>query len=157
MRRPWNAVDFPVYSLATKSDDMANMNICTYVSPISMQPKLYAIAIYENTKTLENAINSDKAVLQFLSHSQKKWVNLLGKKSGFKIDKISKIQQFDAIETWNGFDVLTNCFALLLLQKKSYSQQGDHHLFIYEGIQTKNMQKESPLMFQTLIDEKIIL
>ncbi len=133
------------------------MNICTYVSPISMKPKLYAIGIYENTKTLENAINSEQAVLQFLSDPHKKWVNLLGKKTGFTTDKINKIRQFDALETWNGFDILKNCFALLLLQKKSYSQQGDHHLFIYEVIRMKNMQKETPLMFQTLINEKIIL
>ena len=52
MKRPWNIIDLPVYSLL--SNDMngnINMNICTYVSAVSMKPKIYSIAIDFKTKT----------------------------------------------------------------------------------------------------------
>ena len=88
MRRPWNIINQPVYSLLTKDSlGNINMNICTYVSAVSMNPKIYMIAIYYNTKTYENLINSDSAVLQLLSKDNISLVRGLGKKSGMKIDK----------------------------------------------------------------------
>ncbi len=32
VKRPWNIVNMPVYSLATYVDDQLNMNVCTYVT-----------------------------------------------------------------------------------------------------------------------------
>ena len=47
MRRPWNIINLPIYSLQTvDSNGKLNMNICTYVSVVSMKPKIYSIAIY---------------------------------------------------------------------------------------------------------------
>ena len=55
MKRPWNIIDLPIYSLqTTDKKGNINMNICTYVSAISIKPKMYSIAIDYNTKTFEN-------------------------------------------------------------------------------------------------------
>ena len=68
MKRPWNIVSPPVYSLLTFDDDgKLNMNICTYVSAVSMQPKMYSIAIDYTSKTYKNLQKSSKVVLQLLS------------------------------------------------------------------------------------------
>ena len=68
MRRPWNIINLPIYSLQTvDKDGKLNMNICTYVSVVSMKPKIYSIAVYYGTKTFENLENSDYVVLQILS------------------------------------------------------------------------------------------
>ena len=45
MKRPWNIISPPVYSLVTYDEEgKVNMNICTYVSAVSMKPKMYSIA-----------------------------------------------------------------------------------------------------------------
>ena len=46
MKRPWNIINPPIYSLVTYDEtDNLNMNICSYVSAVSLKPKLYSIAM----------------------------------------------------------------------------------------------------------------
>jgi hypothetical protein len=60
-RRPWNSV----------SD----------VTPVTMHPKRYMIAVYRNTKTHSNLFKTKKPfLLQALSISQAPLVKILGKK-----------------------------------------------------------------------------
>ena len=87
MRRPWNIAESQVYSLATYIEDRLNMNICTYVSVISKNPRLYAIAIDYHSKTFSNLLDKGRAVLQVLSVLNINMVNYLGKKSGSAYDK----------------------------------------------------------------------
>ncbi len=88
MKRPWNIIDLPIYSLqTTDKKGSINMNICTYVTAISIKPKMYSIAIDYNTKTFENLENSSEAILQILSFDNMKLVRNLGKKSGYKLNK----------------------------------------------------------------------
>ena len=52
MKRPWNRVHTNIYSLLTNNNlNDFNMNICTYVSVVNMNPRMYAISIDYNTKT----------------------------------------------------------------------------------------------------------
>ena len=80
-KKPWNRINLPVYSISSRFDTAYNMNICTYTSAVSMQPKQIMVAIYNDTKTLEIVDNSLKFVLQLLSAEQYRMVNLLGKKA----------------------------------------------------------------------------
>lgn len=158
MRRPWNNVDFPVYSLCTKGEHHFNMNICTYVTPISLKPKLYCIGIYYNTQTLENLKQSDFAVLQFLNNTQASLVNALGKKSGKTYNKENYLRKKDQLTTWQGFDILKDCNAYLLLEKTGQQNiGGDHELFYFEVKKTKNCFDQNGLTNQYLIEKKIIL
>ncbi len=40
MKRPWNRTNLNIYSLATYNKKEINMNICTYVSVVNMNPKI---------------------------------------------------------------------------------------------------------------------
>ena len=155
MRRPWNLNDTCIYSLATYHNEQVNMNICTYVIPISMKPKWYAIAIYNNTKSLQNMQNSQYCVLQYLQVSQYNLVNHLGKKTGVNYNKHAFLQKRNLIEKWNGLDVLKNTGALVLLKKVNTQQTGDHVLFTFEMVKYASFSDEL-LTNQVLIDKKII-
>ena len=158
MRRPWNIINQPVYSLLSEdSSDKINMNICTYVSAVSMKPKIYMLAIYYNTKTYKNLINSNYAVLQLLSKDNISLVRALGKKSGLKINKDLYLRKKHLIK-WKGYDVLDNLCALVELKKNNViKNHGDHAIFFFDVISFKSIKKEDILTTNDLINKKIIL
>jgi flavin reductase (DIM6/NTAB) family NADH-FMN oxidoreductase RutF len=155
MRRPWNLIDSPVYSLATYAEGQVNMNICTYVTAISMEPKIYAIAIYKNTKTLENMLETEYAVLQFLHPEQFKLVKNLGQRSGLNFNKNRYLSKNNLVESWNGYDVLKNTAARILLQKVDFKETGDHLLFTFKAEKYKSYHPEV-LTSEILRTKKII-
>ena len=133
------------------------MNICTYVTAVSLHPKLYAIAIYENTQTLENIKKSDRSVLQILRKPHIDLITLLGKKSGMDIDKQAFLEKKNRLENWRGLPVLKDAAAYLLLEKQSSFTTGDHELFTFSVKHYRTQHEKDVLMFQDLIDQKIIL
>lgn len=158
MRRPWNIVDVPIYSLATYAGDRVNMNICTYVSVVSMSPKIYAIAIDYNTKTFENLEQSDTTVLQILNKKNIGLVRYLGKKSGKIADKHIYLKRKNCLTLWKGYPVLKDANAyveLKMLERKNI--RGDHELFWFEAMNYRTVSEENVLMFQELVNQKIIL
>jgi flavin reductase (DIM6/NTAB) family NADH-FMN oxidoreductase RutF len=155
MQKPWNIPNLPVYSLATYLNGTVNMNICTYVSAVSMQPKLYSIAIYNNTKTLENIEQVEFAVLQLLHSSHASLVKKLGQTSGKNYNKQKYLEKKGILTTWNEFKILQNLSAIVLLQKKEAIQTGDHKLFVFEALQHKSFNKDY-LTLDYLREKKII-
>lgn len=102
--------------------------------------------------------NSDFAVLQYLNASHFNLVKLLGKSSGFSGQKMEKLVKKTNLSTWQGFTVLSDAAALLLLQKQEQmSIAGDHDLFIFKLIKTKTLDFNNPLMFSHLKQKGIIL
>jgi flavin reductase (DIM6/NTAB) family NADH-FMN oxidoreductase RutF len=155
MKRPWNIPDLAVYSLATYENGKVNMNICTYVSAISMQPKRYMIGVYEGTKSLENIKKADHVILQLLHPDQYKLVRVLGKKSGQHFDKHQWLENNHLLVEWKGKPVLKNTSALLLLKKHADLSGGDHHMFVMDTIgYTSN--SEDYLTTRILGEKKII-
>jgi flavin reductase (DIM6/NTAB) family NADH-FMN oxidoreductase RutF len=61
------------------------------------------VAIYKGTKTLELVTASKHFVLQLLSESQYNLVKLLGQSSGFKIDKIARLNKRKLIDNWKNY------------------------------------------------------
>lgn len=61
-----------------------NMNIVTFATPVSIQPKLYMISLYRNTRTKDTFFESKYGILQLLDRGQKDLVPLLGKRSGYE-------------------------------------------------------------------------
>lgn len=156
MKRPWNLPDYPVYSLATYGSAGVNMNICTYVTAISMQPKLYAIAVYDNTKTLENLQDSNEVVLQYLHKDQYTLVRQLGQQSGFKVNKDQWLRKRKLLTTWQGREVLQGAAAYVYLKKiKVVATQGDHQLYLFE-LKKYAASSTELLTTQLLSDKKII-
>ena len=158
VRRPWNIVNVPIYSLATYAGENINMNICTYVSAVSMKPKIYMIAVDYSTHTYEMLKNGAKAVLQLLDQSQINLVKPLGKKTGKNFDKQQYLQKKEHLSVWNGHTVLRDACAYLelnILDQKNID--GDHQLFWFEVKKSKTISEDGILMFQDLINQGIIL
>ena len=155
MKRPWNIPDMPVYSLATYDNHILNMNICTYVTAVSMKPKLYGVAVYHDTKTLENVQDSEYAILQLLHPSQYSLVNVLGKKSGKNYNKQAYLSKKGLLEVWNGYEILKNISACLLLKKINSQPTGDHVLYVWEVEKYATFSTET--LTTSLLSEKKII
>lgn len=156
MKKPWNRIDLPIYSLSTKFDQEENMNIATYVTSISMKPKRMLIAIYKNTKTLEIVKKNPHFVIQLLSFKQIHLVRLLGKTSGYKKNKIEYLEKKMLITNWNGFKVLKHALALLEVTTLSTFDAGDHIAYIVDVIKYKNINEGEPLTLNDLRKKRII-
>lgn len=107
-----------------------------------MEPKIYAIAIYKNTKSLENMYNSEHAVLQFLHPEQFKLVKNLGQRSGLNFNKQAYLHKNNLLENWEGYEVLKNTSARILLKKIEHKETGDHILFTFQAEKYKSYHSE---------------
>ena len=155
-KKPWNRINLPVYSISSRFDNMYNMNICTYTSAVSMKPKQLMVAIYNDTKTLEIVNNSTAFVLQLLAAKQYRMVDLLGKKSGKNIDKISRLEKRKLIAEWNGYKILKDALALIELMVVNTMQAEDHTLFLCTVIDYKNLNEGEALTLDDLREHRLI-
>ena len=158
MKRPWNRINSSIYSLITHNiRDEINMNICTYVSAVSMKPKIYSVAVYYGTKTFENLENSENVVLQILSKDNIGLVKNLGKKSGLKINKDKYLRKQNLLK-WKEYEVLDNSCALIELKKSDcIKNHGDHAIYLFDLVSSKTIKETNILTFQDLVEQKIIL
>jgi flavin reductase (DIM6/NTAB) family NADH-FMN oxidoreductase RutF len=142
MRKAWNLPDLPVYSLATYHDGQVNMNICTYVTAVSLDPKIMMVAVYHNTKTLENLQKSDKTVLQILHQDQVGLVRMLGKKTGITYNKNAYLYKKNLITLWNEYPVLQGACAYMELEKMTAMTTGDHDACFFRVLRSKSAREE---------------
>ncbi len=156
MKKLWNLPDLPVYSLATEGEAGFNMNICTYVSAVSMQPKRFMVAVYHGTRSLENMYASEQAVLQLLDASQTGLVRTLGKKSAMRYDKQAWLRKKDVLAEWHNFTVLRDAAAWMLLRKLWHQDAGDHVLFLFDVLKYKVNAPDNIMTLNTLRQHKII-
>ena len=159
MKRPWNIINLPIYSLVTYDEkDNLNMNICTYVSAVSLKPKLYSIAIDYTTKTYDNLKLNSFVVLQLLSKSHLKIIRKLGKTSGYLFNKEKYLRSKEMLEDWRRNIVLKDTCALIELKKiNEINLEGDHAIFIFSVSKYTTLSEHGILTFKDLIDNKIIL
>ena len=155
MKKPWNVINPPIYSLATYEGERVNMNICTYVTAVSLKPKQFAIAVYEKTKSLENLRTNNTAVLQLLHTSHINLINILGKKIGTTYDKNQYLRKYNHLEKWDNIDVLKNTCALLFLKKRWLKITGDHTLFLFDIVASQTFNSDI-LTLQDLRDKKLV-
>ena len=115
------------------------MNIMTFCMPVSISPKLWALALYHETLTKAAFLEHGRGILQLLTPSQNALVGILGKQSGFQIDKQEACQQVGiGWERVDDLHVLPECAAYLELKMQSTSmiEAGDHVVVICQV--TKN-------------------
>lgn len=155
-KKPWNRTDHPVYSISSTDGKENNMHIISYVTAISMQPKRYVVGVYEGTKTLDLINKNPVFVLQILSQKQASLVRLLGQQSGKKIHKIDRLKKRKLLTEWEGFPVLKEAAAVLLLKATESFDAGDHKGFICDVQAYKNLNDEKILTLNYLRDKKII-
>ena len=159
MRRPWNLIDVPVYSLITEDQcGNINMNICTYVSVASLSPKTYFIAVDKTTKTYSNLNYNSLVVLQLLNKKNMQLVKILGKKSAYTYDKISYLKKNNFLHYTGKLEVLKYINSFIILKKKQIiTTDTDHELFIFNIDKYKVFSEANILTFKDLINNKIIL
>ena len=159
MKRPWNIVNPAIYSLVTYDEkDNLNMNICSYVSAVSLKPKIYSIAVDYSTKTYENLKLNSFVVLQLLSKSHLKIIRKLGKTSGYLFNRENYLRSKEMLENWGEKTVLKDTCALLELKKMNeINIEGDHAMFTFSVSKYKTLSERGILTFKDLIDNKIIL
>jgi flavin reductase (DIM6/NTAB) family NADH-FMN oxidoreductase RutF len=121
-----------------------------------MQPKLYAVAIYNGTYTLDFAQKSDTAVLQLMNKNHYALVKKLGQGSGKTYDKIAWLQKKNMLEEAWGFPVLKSGCAYMLVNKvTTLDTGGDHLLFVYK-VEKHKSQNDHCLTTKILRDKGII-
>ncbi|MBX9906710.1 flavin reductase family protein [Patescibacteria group bacterium] len=147
MRKLWNRPSVPVWSLVTRdTDGNINMNICTYVTSISLQPKLMLIALYAGTKTLKNVLETKQGLLQLLTEELAPVVRVCGRTTGHTTDKIARLKKRYLLSEVDGFLYFTQAAGYVTLSFKDViSTEGDHILAIAEVIHTKNL-NDLPLL-----------
>ncbi len=155
-KKPWNRVNLPVYSISSKTSGGDNMHIITYASQVSIKPKRFICSIYHGTQTLLNIQASGEFVLQLLADTQYRLVDLLGKKSGKLIDKMSRLQKRNELMYWREFSVLKNCLAVMHLKVISSFEGGDHIGFLCDVLAYKNIKEGNALTLDTLREKKLI-
>lgn len=131
------------------------MNICTYVTAVSMKPKRYMVAVYHNTQSLDNIIKSKIAVLQLLGKQHLSLVNTLGKKSGRYYDKETYLSKKKLLRGWKDKNVLTNCAGLMEVEKIWSKNAGDHTMFLFD-VKDYQSNHESVLMLNDLREKKVV-
>ncbi len=160
MRKIWNRPNLAVWSLVTKDGQgNANMNICTYVTAVSMEPKLMTVAVYHQTKTLENLVQSPTkpVLLQLLSEQLAPVVRVCGQLSGLKIDKIARLKKRYVFGEQRGLPYFVEAAGFLLLQPISVVEvAGDHVLYTFSVLEHKNLLDVPLLTTDILRAQKII-
>jgi flavin reductase (DIM6/NTAB) family NADH-FMN oxidoreductase RutF len=147
MRKIWNRPNQPVWSLVTKDESgLANFNICTYVTSISMEPKLMLIAIYEGTKTLANIELNRRGLLQLLSEDLAPVVRVCGQMSGHSINKLARLQKRYTFSEQAGFPYFTDAAGYMELQfTELIKTEGDHVLGVARVLSARNL-NDTPIL-----------
>ena len=154
--KPWNRVDGPVYSLSTTHAGRGNLNICSYVTPISMKPKRFIIGVYKDTKTLENLEANPVGLLNYLSKDHANLVKLLGKKTGHKFDKVKALG--DRLEhDGEGLYKIVGALAVIRLTFLDRLNCGDHWAWLADVESHENICDGTFLTLDELKRRKIIL
>lgn len=154
MRRLWNRPAMPVWSLSTVSNEgVGNFNICTYVTAVSMEPKLMQVAVYHNTQTHKNIKVGGFVLLQLLTQELAPVVRICGQQSGAKIDKINRLKKRYTLEEVNGLWHFTQAAGFMTLRVEQILViAGDHDLVIGSIIDHKNL-SDAPLLTTDYLKE----
>ncbi len=143
MRKLWNRPNLPVWSLVTKdARGQFNMNICTYVTSVSMEPKIQLVAVYEGTKTLANILADTTApvLLQLLSEELAPVVRVCGQQSGNTIDKITRLQKRYEFLEHDGIPYFAKAAGVMQLEELTVTNcGGDHQLLTGEVTWSQNL------------------
>ena len=114
------------------------------------------VALYHNTKTLENVSENPHFVLQLLSESQYNLIKLLGQTSGHSTDKLNKLKKRNLLTSWKNFAVLKEALAYIELKSINTMDGGDHTMHLCEVISFYNNLPGEPLTLNILRDKKLI-
>ena len=122
------------------------MNICTYVTPISLAPKLILVSLYHHTKTLANVREHPRALLQLLTEAQASAVRTCGHNSGNQFDKLARLEKTHQINYSQGLPYFAEAAGFIRLDFQEFTEVGaDHTLGIGRVVGSKNL-SDAPIL-----------
>lgn len=158
MRKLWNRPNLPVWSLVSKdAEGHPNFNICTYVTSVSMEPKLMLVAIYKGTKSLENIRLSRHGLLQLLTKELAPAVRVCGQMSGHSMNKFARLQKRYTFAEHGGFQYFESAAGFMELEfVELIESEGDHVLALARVLVSKNLHEATILTTDYLKDNHFI-
>ena len=158
MRKLWNRPALPVWSLITAdSQGVANANICTYVTSISLSPKLIVVAVYKKTQTLTNLESGSPALLCLLAEDQANLVRICGRMSGKVVTKFDRLSKKHRLRRLNHLPYFTDSCGVLSLKLLSLTDTpGDHYLATMRVTASKNLNDKTILTTEYLRAKRLI-
>ena len=158
MRKLWNRPDDAVWNLSTvSSQSIPNMNICTYVTAVSLEPKLMMVAVYKNTQTLKNVSVGATVLLQLLTEGLAPVVRVCGQTSGKDVHKINRLQKRFALIEENSLFYFEDVAGFVVLEVEQLIEtSGDHDLMVGKVVKVKNLHDKDILTTTYLKAEKYI-
>jgi flavin reductase (DIM6/NTAB) family NADH-FMN oxidoreductase RutF len=133
------------------------MNICTYVTAVSLDPKLMMVAVYKNTQTLLNVAVGQTVLLQLLTQDLAPVVRICGQNSGKDIDKISRLKKRYALSTEGDLYYFKEAAGFMLLEVEQLLEtSGDHYLMVGRVTKAKNLHDKDILTTTYLKEQKYI-
>lgn len=118
-----------VYVITTKLGDIFNGQTAAWVTRISQEPFLVAIALYEKNYTHKLLLKSNIFAINILKEGQQEVARHFGQQSRKHIDKFATIK-FHKGKT--GAPILDDCLAYLDCRVIFSRKFGDHTLFVGE-------------------------
>lgn len=158
MRKLWNRNPLAMWSLSTiNKHGETNMNICGYVTNISMEPRMMLVSMYHHTLTADNVKETKRGLLQLLTTEHVDIVHTLGKQSGRQIDKIEKTNKKHPVKYFKGLPFMTDTAGYMELKFVDFLEVGgDHVLGIAKVTSSKNF-SDKPILTTDYLKEKGIL
>lgn len=160
MRKLWNRPEWPVWSLVTRDEaGKPNLNICTYVVPVSMEPKLMIVAVYRDTKTLANleAVPSQPVLLQLLTEELAPAIRVCGQQSGHGVDKLARLKKRHAMAEVDGLPYFADAAGYLILTPAAVTPVGGDHVLYTFAVQTHKNLSPAPVLTTTMLREQKII
>jgi flavin reductase (DIM6/NTAB) family NADH-FMN oxidoreductase RutF len=158
MRKLWNRPNLAVWSLVTADEaGVPNANICTYVTSISLEPKLLLVAVYRGTQTLDNLHPGATPLLQLLSEKLAPVVRICGRQSGRTSKKFPALERRFPIAYWGPLPYLADACGVLQLEVISLIENpGDHVLMLGRVLKSRNLSDEPILTTDYLRERGLI-
>lgn len=154
MQKLWNRPVDAVWSLSTQSNaSVHNMNICTYVSAISLKPKLMMVAVYDNTQTQQNIAVGKTVLLQLLTQELAPVVRICGQKSGKEINKIDRLQKRYEINYHDTHAYFAEAAGYMTLRVTQLLETGGDHVLLVGAVVTARNLHDVPLLTTAYLKE----
>ena len=144
MKEQWmktlGTMTYGIYALTTAHEGQTNVMLASWVSQVSYDPPLIAIAVHPNRRSHELIETSGAFVLHVLKKSQK------GLLTQFMVsDPAAKFKGIDWKPGNAGCPILKDCVAWFACKLKDRIQPGNHTIFLGEIVDAETVSHDPSL------------
>ena len=144
MKEQWiktlGTMTYGIYALTTAHEDRTNVMLASWVSQMSYDPPLIAVAVHPNRRSHELIDKSGAFVLNVLKTSQKRLITQF-----MGTDAAAKLKGIDLQPGKTGCPILKECVAWFECSVKDRIDPGNHTIFFGEIVDAKTLTDEPAL------------